>query len=97
MSSAAKASQPLPPSMISPIKVLFRFFTEKARVQFMLYENKDLRIEGVISGFDEFMNIVLQDAEELNVKKQTRKILGSILLKGDNISAVFPAPNAMSQ
>jgi small nuclear ribonucleoprotein E len=33
-------------------------------------------MEGVIIGFDEYMNLVLDDAEELNVKTSTRKSLG---------------------
>ena len=36
--------------------------------------------------FDEYMNLVLDDASEVNTKKQTRTKLGRILLKGDNIT-----------
>jgi len=32
-----------------------------------------MRIEGVILGFDEYMNLVLDDAEEIYMKKGTRK------------------------
>ncbi|CAE8617848.1 unnamed protein product [Polarella glacialis] len=45
----------------------------------------DLRIEGRILGFDEYMNLVIDDAEEIMVKKKTRRAIGRILLKGDNI------------
>ncbi|THG00211.1 hypothetical protein TEA_020644 [Camellia sinensis var. sinensis] len=48
----------------------------KARIQIWLFEQKDSRIEGRIIGFDEYMNLVLDDAEEVNVKKKTRKALG---------------------
>ena len=54
-----------------------------------LFENTDLRIEGKIIGFDEYMNLVLDDAEELSIKKKTRKALGRILLKGDNITLMM--------
>ena len=30
----------------------------------------------VLQGFDEYMNLVLEDAEEINIKKNTRKSLG---------------------
>ena len=40
-------------------------------------------------GFDEYMNLVLDDAEELSIKKKTRKPLGRILLKGDNITLMM--------
>ncbi|CAE7732479.1 SmE [Symbiodinium pilosum] len=50
-----------------------------------LHEQSDLRIEGRILGFDEYMNLVIDDAEEIMVKKKTRRAIGRILLKGDNI------------
>ena len=31
-------------------------------------------------GFDEYMNIVLEDAEEISLKRKTRKSLGALLL-----------------
>lgn len=67
---------------------------QKTRIQVWLYENTDLRIEGKIIGFDEYMNLVLDDAEELQVKKKTRKQLGRILLKGDSITLMMAAPTA---
>ena len=45
----------------------------------------------VAQGFDEYMNLVLDDAEELSIKKKTRKALGRILLKGDNITLMMSA------
>ena len=62
---------------------------QKTRIQVWLFENTDLRIEGKIIGFDEYMNLVLDDAEELSIKKKTRKSLGRILLKGDNITLMM--------
>lgn len=37
------------------------------------------------------MNLVLDEAEELSVKRQTRKAVGRILLKGDNITLMQAA------
>lgn len=42
---------------------------------------------GVRQGFDEYMNLVLDDAEELDVKKQARKSLGQHAIW--NFVAVF--------
>ena len=42
-------------------------------------------------GFDEYMNLVLDDAEEVNVKAEDRKPLGRILLKGDSITLMMDA------
>ena len=45
-------------------------------------------------GFDEYMNIVLDDAEEVDVKRKTRTPVGRILLKGDNITLLAPTATA---
>lgn len=37
------------------------------------------------------MNLTLDEAEELDVKKETRRKLGRILLKGDNITLMMDA------
>ncbi|CAM6014409.1 unnamed protein product [Sphagnum balticum] len=75
--------------MTQPINLIFRFLQSKSRIQFWLFEQKDMRIEGRIIGFDEYMNLVLDEAEEISLKKKTRKPLGRILLKGDNITLMM--------
>ncbi|CAM6087133.1 unnamed protein product [Calypogeia fissa] len=47
--------------------LIFRFLQSKSRIQIWLFEQKDLGIEGRIIGFDEYMNLVLQDAEEISL------------------------------
>ena len=51
--------------MTQPINLIFRFLQSKSIVQVWLYENANLRIEGVICGFDEYMNLVLDEAVEV--------------------------------
>uniref|UniRef100_A0A453RYT5 Sm protein E n=1 Tax=Aegilops tauschii subsp. strangulata TaxID=200361 RepID=A0A453RYT5_AEGTS len=46
------------------------------RIQIWLFEQKDMRIEGRIIVTNLDMNLVLEDAEEINIKKNTRKSLG---------------------
>jgi len=51
-----------------------------------------MRIEGKIIGFDEFMNLVVDEAAEIFVKDvKPRRELGRILLKGDNITLIQQA------
>ena len=78
--------------MTQPINLIFRFLQNKSRIQVWLYEQVNTRIEGRIIGFDEYMNLVLDEAEEVDVKRQARKSLGRILLKGDTITLMQQAP-----
>jgi len=48
----------------------------------------------VPQGFDEFMNVVLDDAEELDTKSGARRQLGRAMLKGDNITLIMKAEAA---
>jgi small nuclear ribonucleoprotein (snRNP)-like protein len=43
-------------------------------------------------GFDEYMNLVLDKTDELDMKKKTRKSLGKILLKGENVVSIHLCP-----
>ncbi|CAM9711853.1 unnamed protein product [Ascophyllum nodosum] len=72
--------------MTQPISLIFRFLQNRTRVQIWLYENTKMRIEGQILGFDEYMNLVLDEAEEVDMKSDERKELGRIMLKGDTIT-----------
>ncbi|CBY14233.1 unnamed protein product [Oikopleura dioica] len=78
--------------MVQPINLVFRFFQKKIRVQIWLYDVINVRLEGIIVGFDEYMNLVLDDVEEMHVKTHFKKNVGKILLKGDNITLIQQAP-----
>ncbi|XP_043190050.1 small nuclear ribonucleoprotein E-like [Amphibalanus amphitrite] len=74
--------------MVQPINLIFRYLQNRSRVSVWLYENVNMRIEGHIIGFDEYMNLVLEESEEVNEKHKTRRQIGRILLKGDNITLI---------
>ena len=50
------------------------------------YTFQQLTHQTILQGFDEYMNLVLDNAEEVNAKKKTRKHIGRVLLKGENIT-----------
>lgn len=84
--SAIQASRPkVQKVMVQPINLIFRFLQNRSRIQVWLSENVKLRIEGLLIGFDEYMNLVLDDACEFYVKSNVKKAIGKILLKGENI------------
>ena len=61
-----------------------------------LFEQTNMRLEGKIVGFDEYMNLVLDDAEEVNPKSGDRKEIGRILLKGDCITLIQAVEKTVS-
>ncbi len=85
---AYQGQQKVQKVMVQPINLIFRFLQNRTRVQVWLYENVNTRIEGHIVGFDEYMNLVLDDAAEVHLKRGTMKKVGRIMLKGDNITLI---------
>ncbi|GCB80543.1 small nuclear ribonucleoprotein E-like [Scyliorhinus torazame] len=77
--------------MVQPINLIFRYLQNRSRIQVWLHEQVNMRIEGCIIGFDEYMNLVLDDAEEIHMKSKSRKLLGRVMLKGDNITLLQSA------
>jgi small nuclear ribonucleoprotein E len=80
--------------MVPPINLLFKYLQQHTPVQIWLYEQVNSRLEGTIRGFDEFMNVVLDDTVEVDLKDNTKRSLGRILLKGDNITLVSAMPQS---
>ncbi|XP_023346108.1 small nuclear ribonucleoprotein E [Eurytemora carolleeae] len=74
--------------MVQPINLIFRYLQNRTVISVWLYENVNTRIEGIITGFDEYMNLVLDEAVEVHLKRHTRKPLSRIMLKGDNITLI---------
>ncbi|XP_073748798.1 small nuclear ribonucleoprotein E-like [Callorhinus ursinus] len=75
------------------INLIFRYLQNRSRIQVWLYEQVNMRIESCIIGFDEYMNLVSDDAEEIHSKTKSRKQLGRIMLKGDNITLLQSVSN----
>lgn len=88
-SKMAYKGQKVQKVMVQPINLIFRYLQNRSRIQIWLYEQVNMRIEGHIIGFDEYMNLVLDDAEEVHLKTKKRRPLGRILLKGDNITLLM--------
>ncbi|CCH58471.1 hypothetical protein TBLA_0A06790 [Henningerozyma blattae CBS 6284] len=81
--------------LIPPINLIFNYLEKQSTIKVWLYENTHSRIQGKISGFDEFMNLVIDNAIEIPIDNVTGveqiengKKLGQILLKGDNITLI---------
>ena len=72
----------LPHVMTLPLDTLEKSVNQKLRLLL-----KDSRvIEGKLLGFDEYMNLVIDDVEE--IKDDTKRRLGKIILRGNNVVSI---------
>ena len=77
---------------VPPINQIYKQLVAGERAEFWLRDKPHMKIEGRIRGFDEFMNVVLDEAEEVMDKKEISRLpIGRILLKGDNICLIKAA------
>ncbi len=65
--------------MTMPLKMLESFMNK--RISLLLKDNRIL--EGKLAGYDDYMNMVLLDTEEIT-EEMTRK-LGTVILRGNNV------------
>lgn len=56
-------------SLVQPINQLFRFMNEGEPIRIWLHDETGCFIDGKITGFDEYMNCVLDDAAEVCIIK----------------------------
>ena len=75
-------------TIIKPVNYLFQLFKTKTKIEIWLFENDEIFFQGYIYGFDEYMNMVLYEAEEINKKKGTKINHKRLMLKGDNITLI---------
>ncbi|MBI5000524.1 MAG: RNA-binding protein [Euryarchaeota archaeon] len=70
--------------MAMPLNILEKSVSK--RVSVMLKDGRSL--EGKLAGFDEYMNMVLEETEE--TKEQQTRRLGTVILRGNNLVAIVP-------
>ena len=70
--------------MTMPLNVLERSVNK--RITLLLKDGRTLT--GKLNGYDEYMNMVLEDTEE-NQNDQVRR-LGTVVLRGNNVVTIVP-------
>ena len=75
-------------NVLGPIEYLFKYLEQKIKVEIWITHSKHMKFQGIIRGFDEWMNLVLEQTVEIDTKKKSETKLGRILLKGDTICLV---------
>ncbi len=70
--------------MPHPVKLLEKNLGKQ--IELHLKDGRTLK--GRLDGFDDYMNLVLEDAEETTKESQRR--LGKIILRGNNVVTIQP-------
>jgi len=47
-------------------------------------------LRGILQGYDQHMNLVLEQAEEISDDNTSQKQLGMIVIRGDNVMMISP-------
>ncbi|MCX6650170.1 MAG: LSM domain-containing protein [Methanomassiliicoccales archaeon] len=70
--------------MVMPLALMEKTLNKK--VSLLLKDNRVL--EGKLTGYDEYMNMVLEETEERNADQVRR--LGVVILRGNNVVSIAP-------
>lgn len=70
--------------MVLPLNVLEKSLNK--RISLMLKDGRSL--DGKLVGYDDFMNLVLEETEE--TKEEQMKKLGTVVLRGNNVVTIVP-------
>ena len=70
--------------MVMPLALLEKSLNKK--ITLLLKDNRML--EGKLTGYDEYMNMVIEETEE-RTADQTRR-LGVVILRGNNVVSISP-------
>lgn len=70
--------------MVMPLSLLEKSLNKK--VSLLLKDSRSL--EGTLTGFDDYLNMVLEDTEETNADQVKR--LGTVILRGNNVVSITP-------
>jgi small nuclear ribonucleoprotein len=70
--------------MVMPLALLEKSINK--RISLMLKDNRVL--EGKLTGYDEYMNMVIEETEERTAEQSRR--LGVVILRGNNVVSISP-------
>jgi len=70
--------------MVMPLALMEKTLNKK--VSLLLKDSRVL--EGKLTGYDEYMHMVLEDTEERNLDQVRR--LGMVILRGNNVVSISP-------
>jgi len=76
---------------ITPLKLMFRCINDVITV----YLKDNTQYRGILISADQNMNLILDEAEELNSNGETKIKYGKILVRGNNILYISVPPSVL--
>eukprot|EP00796_Vickermania_ingenoplastis_P005870 gene5870-4191_t len=86
----SSSTSPATKQMLRPANIVYKFIQDGQRVRVWLVHDSQTKIEGVLLGYDQYMNVVLGDAKEIDLKKNQETNIGKMLLRSDNVGLIHP-------
>jgi small nuclear ribonucleoprotein len=68
----------------------FKILSEYLNTNVLVKLKGGRTVKGILKSYDQHLNLILADAEEINTKGS--RTLGLILVRGDNVVMISPAP-----
>jgi len=70
----------------------FRVLSEYLETQVLVKLKGGRTIKGVLKSYDQHLNLILANAEEVDSKTGNSRPLGLLMVRGDNVVLISPAP-----
>ncbi|HLI45714.1 MAG TPA: LSM domain-containing protein [Geobacterales bacterium] len=84
-------ARPTTVEQLTPLKLMFRCVNDVITV----YLKDNTQYRGVLISADQNMNLILDDAEEINSNGETKIKYGKILVRGNNILYISVPPTVL--
>jgi small nuclear ribonucleoprotein len=70
----------------------FRVLSEYLETQVLVRLKGGRTVKGVLKSYDQHLNLILANAEEVDSKTGNSRPLGLLMVRGDNVVLISPAP-----
>lgn len=70
----------------------FRVLSEYLETQVLVKLKGGRTVKGILKSYDQHLNLVLANAEEVDSKTGNSRPLGLLMVRGDNVVLISPAP-----
>jgi small nuclear ribonucleoprotein len=70
----------------------FKVLADYLNTQVLVRLKGGRTVKGILKSYDQHLNLILADAEEVDSKSGNTRPLGLLMVRGDNVVFISPAP-----